>query len=1260
MERNQTTQGLNFPFLNSHRIPKRNLLFASAVLLLLSFLSFNYFHQNPSITKEVKKLQNYISRQEDDFNQLVKDSSLMRKLVQQQESLQEFKSIEVKEYGFFLYAETLSEQGELLFWNNQKVLPTTNDLSLTEGEFFQRLSNGFYVIIKKRIQLSGMSNFVLAYALIPVYYQYEVESNYLENSFAHNSKASRKLLLSEAKTPYEIHALNNQHLFYVAQKPFTSVLVSDPVTLILRIAALVLLLGYVQFMAEAIIKKYGATKAAIFLATALVSIRLLLYLFPSFFHLRQFSLFDPGVYSTNWLNRSLGDLLINTILFCWLAVFVWYNMGPIKKLPSFLKGNRIYVAGVLALFFLILSTFELANIVRSMVADSKISFSVIDFFSLDVYTVVGFVVLALVSLSYYYFTRILFRFIFPAFANKTIYIYFIIATVGLIYLSFQSGNSLVIFHIPVLIWLVVYTLLVSQEQFIINHFRITMAGVLFWIFVFSISLAGIILKENEEKEWVFRKSIAETQHELTDPSQEKTLKIALAYLDNDFLSKNFNRFANAYTYRYLRDSIINDNLFISYKNAYATKIFVFDSLNRGLYNDEARSYADLNDIVMMRSKPTGIPDLYYHETSFDNLAYITKRVIERKGSFLGTFFIISTPKKYSSDGFFPELFKHTSDSDIENLPSYSYAVYNNNLLVSASNKYPFRTSLLQEEIPISEFERRANGDFDELWYKATNSKVVVIAKKRDSVIESITLFSYLFCAFLFMVGLMQLIAFILNMFKFSGDVFSRLSIRSQVHGTIIFISILSFLIIGAATISFFITRYNRNNIDKLSRTSGIMVREMQKRIEDQSIFDDVLKIYDSVSNANLQKLIEEVSDIHDVDVNVYTLQGNLRVSSRPDFYNWGILSIKMHPEAFYHLSRMREVQYVQEENMSSLSYQSMYAPVRDGRGNVYAFLNIPYFSSELDLNQEISNFLVTIINLNAFIFLIAGVIALFITNKITRSFSIIGDKMKEVRLGKTNEEIEWNYKDEIGELVQQYNKMVRQLEQSAEALAKSEREGAWREMARQVAHEIKNPLTPMKLSIQYLQKAIDNNQGNVKELTSNVANTLIEQIDHLSKIAADFSRFANIGIKNVEVLDLHHVLSSLVGLYSADPKVQLKWKKVNAPLEMEADKTHMNRLFTNLLTNAVDACAEEGECLIEINEETNDGQLLIQVKDNGEGIPEETRSKIFVPNFTTKTSGTGLGLAMCKSIVEQAGGNIWFETEKGKGTTFFVELPLLK
>ena len=170
-----------------------------------------------------------------------------------------------------------------------------------------------------------------------------------------------------------------------------------------------------------------------------------------------------------------------------------------------------------------------------------------------------------------------------------------------------------------------------------------------------------------------------------------------------------------------------------------------------------------------------------------------------------------------------------------------------------------------------------------------------------------------------------------------------------------------------------------------------------------------------------------------------------------DVYKKGILSYKMHPVAYFHLNRMREVQHVQEENLSSLDYLSIYSVVRDDQGIVRNYLNIPYFSSQLDLKQEISNFLVTIINLNAFIFLIAGIIALFITNKITQSFSVIGDKMKEITLGDRNEEIIWNRKDEIGELVKQYNKMVHQLEQSAEAFAKSEREGAWREMARQVA-----------------------------------------------------------------------------------------------------------------------------------------------------------------------------------------------------------------
>jgi signal transduction histidine kinase len=1241
-------------------LPKRILLFVAAGLFLLSFLSGWYFIVQASMELQLKLLEHSVHNQQADARQLLQDSVLMRKLVLKTELLDEFKKIADKEYGVFLFAETISDNQDLLFWNNQKILPPKADFSLEDGSYFQQLANGYYVVNKTTLHFSGMSNNVIAYVLIPILSQYYVETDYLVTRFVHNEDAVNKIAIANTATAYPIKSLNGRTLFYIKGVSHANVATTDTVTISLRIAGLIFLLIYISLLAETIVIRSRALYGILFLIICFALLRLLLYHSGNFFSFRQFGLFDPSVYAANVVNASLGDLLINSILLCWIVLFAWYHVSPEQKIPSSLKGTALYVAGVVVIFILIFSTFQLANLVHSLVADSKVSFNVMDLFELDpFYTAVGFIILALLSLTYYYFTRILFRFIFSAFRDKYIYIYFCLAFIGLLFLTFRSGNAIVLFHLPVLLWLVLYTLLVSQEKFIINRFRLTVAGALFWIFVFSVSLAVLILQGNRENELRIRKAIAEKYDRITDPTTNSTLSIAIAYLDNRFLLNNFQRFKNHEQNRLLRDSILKEN-FTEYNIKYDTKIYLFDSSNKAINNDDPKTYPELNTIFTVQSKPTGIPDLNYLETSFDRLTYITRRVIRDSSKTIGTFFLVSTPRQYgSSDALYPELFRQVSKRDEENAPGYSYAIYKNRLLVSSSTKYPFQISLSKDQIPDKEFDSRENGDYDELWYRASSNKIVVVAKKRDYLLESITLFSYLFCAFLFMVGLLQVISVVLRLFndRYSFNLFAHFSIRSQIQGTIIFISVLSFVIIGVATIQFFIARYNRNNIDKLSRTAGIMVRELEKRLRDTTAFNPQLS--DSASYSNLQKLVNEVADIHNADVNVYDLEGNLQVSSENEVYEKGILSKQMHPLAYYHLNRMRQVQYVQQETLSSLDYWSIYASVRNSNGEVVEYLNIPYFSSQIDLKQEISNFLVTIINLNAFIFLIAGVIALFITNKITQSFSVIGDKMREITLGKTNEEIVWNRNDEIGELVKQYNKMVHQLEESAEALARSEREGAWREMARQVAHEIKNPLTPMKLSIQYLQKAIENNQPNVKELAASVSNTLIEQIDHLSKIAADFSQFANIGNKKIELVDLHQVIGILVDLYSSNPKVHIEWNKIFGSVVMKADKTHMNRVFTNLLANAVDACHGKEVCDIKINEVQNDGVITISVKDNGEGIPAEMRSKIFTPNFTTKTSGTGLGLAMTKSIVEQAKGNIWFETEEGKGTTFFVQLPVI-
>jgi signal transduction histidine kinase len=1229
--------------------------------LLLSLFTNRYLRIQPSINYQQKQLQSYIWEQEKDAQQLLKDTALLRKLVLNTESIDEFKRVYNKKYGLFLFAETISESQDMLFWNNQKIVPPEADFSLKDSAIFQKLPNGYYVVIKNTLRFSGMSNNILSYTLIPVLSKFYLEGPLLQTQFAHDKEAVNKIAITEpgTVTPYPIKGLDGKTLFHIKRLAHSHG-VTDNVTIILRLLALLLLLVFLQLTAEDIARKKGSLKGIVFLLLLLVACRAIMYMFPGIFSFRQFQLFDPTIYANNWLNRSLGDLLINAIILCWLVLFTWDQLYSRKRLPALVMGKARYAFGTLAVFFLILSTFQLATVVHSLVADSKVSFNVSDFFSLDLYSVFGFIILAIISVTYYYFSRLLYQWIFQIFQNH-LYVYFAIAIIGLFFLTLRGGHQLVLFELPVLLWLVVYTLLLSQQHFVINRLRVTVAGVLFWIFVFSASLAVLILQGNHDNEAMQRKAIAKKLDIRTDPSSEITLSINLAYIDNRFLSNNFERFKDPDENRIFRDSLLAENIKSYYR--YDTKIYVFDKNNQQVNNDDTRSFADLNTILTSQSKPTGTPGLYYHDMSFDRFAYITKKVINDSTGFLGTFFIISTPKQYgTTDAFYPELFRQMNRNDVENSPVYSYAIYKSGLMMTSSGKYPFPITITDKQVPKDEFDNRDNNDFDELWYRAGNKKTIVVAKKQDPVIESITLFSYLFCAFLFMVGVLKLLSFLLQMGRERKwlNIFSGMSIRTQIHGTVIFVSVLSFIIIGAATISFFIDRYKRNNIDRLSRTAAIAVKEVEKKVTEANISTTDFDFYDSTSYTVLNKLMQDIADIHNVDVNLYDLQGNLEVSSDENVYDKGILSNKMHPLAFYHLNNMREVQRVQEENISNLQYLSIYTAIRNRKeGKVYAYLNIPYFSSQIDLKQEISNFLVTLINLNAFIFLIAGIIALFITNKITASFSVISDKMRAITLGGRNEEIVWNKNDEIGELVKQYNKMVHELEKSAEALAKSEREGAWREMARQVAHEIKNPLTPMKLSIQYLQKAINSNNGNIKDLTASVANTLIEQIDHLSKIASDFSQFANIGNKKIQLVDLHNVVGSLVELYNSNPKVDISWNKLEGSVVMKTDKTHMNRLFTNLLTNAVDACYDREKCMINITEEKRDHSIIVALKDNGEGIPEDMRSRIFIPNFTTKSSGTGLGLAMCKTIVEQAGGQIWFETKEGRGTTFFVELPVV-
>jgi len=253
--------------------------------------------------------------------------------------------------------------------------------------------------------------------------------------------------------------------------------------------------------------------------------------------------------------------------------------------------------------------------------------------------------------------------------------------------------------------------------------------------------------------------------------------------------------------------------------------------------------------------------------------------------------------------------------------------------------------------------------------------------------------------------------------------------------------------------------------------------------------------------------------------------------------------------------------------------------------------------------------------------------------------------------------IEWKQNDEIGRLVKQYNKMVLELADSAEKLSASEREGAWKEMARQVAHEIKNPLTPMKLNIQHLQRAWADKNERLEDTFKRVTTVLIEQIDSLSKLATEFSSFAQMPTDNAEEVDLTQVLLNTITLFEKSENISFQYSDSWPSYLVMADKEQLGRVFNNIIKNAVQAIPKDRDGLIQVMLSEMDGKVEVSITDNGKGIPKEIQPKIFVPNFSTKNSGMGLGLAITKKMVLAANGSISFTTQQDKGTTFSVVYP---
>ena len=699
----------------------------------------------------------------------------------------------------------------------------------------------------------------------------------------------------------------------------------------------------------------------------------------------------------------------------------------------------------------------------------------------------------------------------------------------------------------------------------------------------------------------------------------------------------------------ITENLIEQLYFSQHLDKYELLLFRFTTDNELLNRENIFSYEELNNLYLFHSDPTLAN--YFYRIRDPRLfhGYIVKLencVLEENVS---TTFLMVKPRLSQSENFYPETFENNANAPVYNPTNYSVGVYFRGELVSKTGNvgFPFSTENLEKR--MDEISRR---QYNHRFFENENGFQAVISDNRNRDIAFIALLTIcLIVSFIYtIVGLV--LPFMAG--KWTWDylkiqLFDHYYLRSQIVQ-----SIFGVLLVAMILSSFFLIRVTKNNYqnkqeENLNQLVTTLARQMTENESNQGkILEDSLL---------LQLRINQLSKNHRVDLNIYDLQGKLLSTSENWIYSAEIFSKWMNYLALHNFKEQNITQLIVNEEVEGTSYMSAYANILDNHNKPIAYINIPLFPSKLDINKQISSILVNFINSYFFILMLGIFVAYLISVRITNPIRELTAKLARTDLNVKNERLEYQRNDEIGTLVKQYNLMVEQLQVSIQKLADSEREYAWREMAQQVAHEIKNPLTPMKLSLQYLQRSSKTDAPEVlQQKYLKTSEMLIKQIDALSNMASEFSNFAKLPDLQLEPIDLSKLLHETIDLFRSNGNLQIT-TQIEENIHIIADKHQLERVINNIIINAIQAIPENRKPKITLTLKSAHNCAEILIKDNGIGIEEKFAKKVFVPNFSTKSSGMGLGLAICKKIIENTKGNISFESEIGEGTTFKITLP---
>jgi two-component system, NtrC family, nitrogen regulation sensor histidine kinase NtrY len=1226
-------------------------LFITAVIVQKTYTPVNNLEQT------AKTLENNLHKKESDVDAVINNPISFNELEELPTHPQlALNYIQKFTTGNSIWFITL-KKNQLSFWSGVKVIPDHPEF-IKNGYSFLKLANGYYDVIKKTNRDFSVIFF------IPVRLNYAFQNQYLQNTFAPDLIKDNNIEIADFtdKNIYEVHSIGNDYLFSVKAKPdlvnHTFFYYELTIWMLALLCACVLMTNVCDYIAS---KGYLAV-ALIFLAVFIVVLRYanLHYDWPNFTY--RLEIFNPAIYGSSYTYPSLGDFCINILFISWFVVFFYKQRRRLmRKIPGKAVSYIILILGISALIFISASFLSLFY---GLVINSKISFDVSNVLNLSIFSLVGVLMLCFSFLIFYLLNEIFLTITtkLPIPNSHKISLFVLGIVLASLVTVYQHVSTLFYVLLALIVFIRAYAYRYKD-----GYLSATAFGFIILICAFMSSVKLGHFEDLKEKE--IRKAYIQRLEVPDDANADDIFKRIEQQVVTD-----------TSIIHYFRDSLYNTNYvktrlqklyFNGYLSKYEFNVHEFDSEDKPISTEKNYDLNDFKDEVLYSSYK--VSSYFYRENqSFGYLNYFAIIPIYQYKKNLGTIVVELKTKPLQSFVSFPGLLID-GQVNIENeFKGYSYAFYIDNKLLSESGSYVYDLTNhdLQGKLKKYVFANTTNDKeewylrfvtYSHLIYKPSDRNLIVVSKEGNQLffgITSITFFFVIFLAFGFLILTMRWLWLRIKIlrvnnnsliwrFKFSLE---RILYKTRIQFSMVFAVVVTLVLVGFITFFSISTQYQDQQDKTIREKIGRIVRAFEA---------GPVNKYLTNNNEESQVQFDEFANTYLADLTLFDLNGTMLISTQPKIYEFGLLARRINGRAYVALNKLQKSEYVNNEIIGKLNYKAAYLPVRNSKNETIAYLELPYFSNETDYKERIGALLNVMINVYALVFIAIGLFAVVIARQITAPLSFIQQSLSRTIYGKKNEPIKWDRNDEIGGLVKEYNKMIAALENSAQRLAQSERESAWREMAKQVAHEIKNPLTPLKLGLQLLDKSWRDKDPKFDQKFERFSKSFVEQIESLSSIASEFSAFAKMPDTRIEPLNVFEILTQAVTIFKQMDNVKIVYLPPATPFMINADRDQLLRCFNNLLKNAIEASPASRVGIIEVNYLITSKNILLTIHDNGNGIPEELREKIFEPNFTTKSSGTGLGLAFVKNSIENAGGKVWFETVVNEGTTFYLSLPIV-